>query len=241
MTERRRHGGLGPRWLQRLLVAWLALALSALSLPATAQDDEPPLREAHFEWDASKRLLYVGVSFRDVIDSGIRRKLKRGLPTTIVLTGTIHRPGHEQPVATTAQTCKITWHVWKEIYLIEITRPGFHRTEKTLTLNGVLRRCAEIRSRRLSRLLLAANSSQLPVGAPVYMRARVQVNPLSPELLRKIRRWVSRPTGTATAAPGDALFSTFTGLFLQRIGKAERELEFTTKTVVPSVAQPKKK
>jgi hypothetical protein len=70
------------------------------------------------------------------------------------------------------------------------------------------------------------------------MQAKVQVNPVSPELLQKIKRWVSRPTGTGTAAPGDALFSTFTGLFLQRIGEAERELEFSTRPVVPRIAKP---
>jgi hypothetical protein len=241
LSERRQNRALGPAWRRRVLVAWLGCALVCLPLPILAQDETPPLRTAHFEWDSSRRLLYVGVSFRDVIDPSIRRKLKRGLPTTIVLTGAIYRPGQQQPIATTAQTCKITWHVWKEMYLIEITRPGSHRLEKTLTLNGVLRRCAEIRSQDVSRLLLAANSSQVPVGAPVYMQAKVQVNPLSPEVLQKIKRWVSRPMGTATAAPGDALFSTFTGLFLQRIGEAERELQFTTQTVVPSIAKPKQK
>ena len=189
-------------------------------------------------WDAARRFLYVGLSFRDIIDPSIQHKLRRGLPTTIVLTAALYRSELEQPIATTAQSCKVTWHVWKEVYLVEITRPGVHRVEKTLTINGVLRRCAEIRSSRPSRLLLSANSSQVPVGVPVYMQAKVQVNPVSPELLQKIRRWVSRPTGTGTAAPGDALFSTFTGLFLQRIGEAERELEFSTRPVVPRIAKP---
>jgi len=226
-----------PQWQRRLLALWAVCLVLGASQPASAQAD-PVFRDAHFEWDVSQRLLYVGVSFRDVIDANIQRKLSRGLPTTIVLTGALYRPGVAQPVATTAQTCKITWHVWKEVYLVEISRPGSHRVETTVTINGVLRRCAEIRARQTSRLLLAANSSQLPVGAPVYMQAKVQVNPLSPEVLQKIRRWVSRPTGTATAAPGDALFSTFTGLFLQRIGEAERELQFTTKTAIPRIEKP---
>jgi hypothetical protein len=66
------------------------------------------------------------------------------------------------------------------------------------------------------------------------MHAKVQVNPMSEDVLLKIKRWVSRPTGTSTAAPGDALFSTFTGLFLQRIGEAEKVLLFSTRPTVPS-------
>jgi hypothetical protein len=42
-----------------------------------------------------------------------------------------------------------------------------------------------------------------------------------------------RPSSTGTAAPGDALFSTFTGLFLQRIGDAERDQKFVTRPAKP--------
>jgi hypothetical protein len=121
----------------------------------------------------------------------------------------------------------VTWHVWEEAWRVEITRPGGSETRWIATVEGVLRKCAEARG------LLAADRSQVRTSAPLYLRAKVQVDPLSPELLGKIKRWVSRPTGTATAAPGDSLFSTFTGLFLQRIGEAEAELKFVTKAVIP--------
>ncbi len=66
------------------------------------------------------------------------------------------------------------------------------------------------------------------------MTGKVQVNPVSQEVLQKLRRWVMRPSSTGTAAPGDALFSTFTGLFLQRVGDAERELRFVTVPAIPT-------
>ena len=65
------------------------------------------------------------------------------------------------------------------------------------------------------------------------MKAAVRINPISEELLAKLKRWVSRPAQTATAAPGSALFSTFTGLFMQRVGDAERSVEFTTRVSLP--------
>lgn len=224
--------------MTRALVAacLLALGLSFAARPVQAQEKkEPPPRDVRFTWNTAKSRLYVSVSFRDVIDASIRKKLSRGLPTTIVLTATLYQAGSSEPLSTTAQTCKITWHVWDEIYLVEITRPGGTRSSPAITIEGVLRRCAETRS------LLTATKDQVPFGAALYMHAKVQVNPVSAEVLQKIKKWVLRPTGTATAAPGDALFSTFTGLFLQRIGEAERELKFTTKTVIPSVPKPKKK
>jgi hypothetical protein len=212
------------RAVQRSLL--LLLAIWVLPTPAFAEEPPPP-RAALYEWDTAKKELFVTLSFRDVVDEEIQRKLSRGLPTTIVFTGVLYRRGGKTPISTTVQTCKITWHVWDEAYRVEVTRPDGNRTRWTTTLEGVLRRCAEV-----SRLLVAT-SKELAVGAAVSLRARVDVNPVSPEILEKIKLWVSRPARTGTAAPGDALFSTFTGLFMQRVGESERKLEFVTVEVVP--------
>jgi len=216
-----------------VVMALLLVVSTRATLAQEGEKKEPPPRDVRFAWNQARSLLLVTVSFRDVIDSSIRKKLSRGLPTTIVLTATVFEAGSTEPLSTTAQTCKITWHVWDEVYLVEITRPGGTRSSPAITVEGVLRRCAE------ASRLVAGTQDQIPFGAALHMSAKVQVNPVSAEVLQKIKKWVLRPTGTATAAPGDALFSTFTGLFLQRIGEAERELKFTTKTVIPTVPKAK--
>jgi hypothetical protein len=138
-------------------------------------------RDVLFEWDAAQKYVFLSVKYRDVVDDKIQRKLSRGLPTTIVMTATIYRAGASDPVSTTAQTCKITWHVWEELYRIEITRPGGKSPPQwTTTVEGVLRRCGE------ARRLLAGTRSQMPPDAALYVRATVQVNPVSPEILKKI-------------------------------------------------------
>ncbi len=235
MTARRT-----PRAATRVALSLIVVLLVTLVAPAGARADGnskqgPPLRDVRFEWDQARKLLYVSLSIRDVVDASIQKKMRQGLPTTIVLTATLYRTGSSEPLATTAQTCKVTWHVWEEAFRIEVTRPGQSRAQWTTTMEGVLRRCADVQR------LLAGNSDQVPFGATLYMHAKVQVNPVSKDLLAKIKRWVSRPSGTGTAAPGDALFSTFTGLFLQRIGDADRELKFTTKTTLPVVPPPPEK
>ncbi|HEY3499217.1 MAG TPA: hypothetical protein VGK73_31215, partial [Polyangiaceae bacterium] len=70
-------------------------------------------------------------------------------------------------------------------------------------------------------------------GVALYARGSIQINPVSPEVLQKLKRWVMRPSSNGTVAPGDALFSTFAGLFLQRIGDAEREQRFQTRAFLP--------
>lgn len=217
--------------LTRLPALLLAFALIGSANTALAQSEEesPPARWASYEWDSDQRFLYVTLSYRDVLDAGLRQKLQKGLPTTLLFSAAVYVPSSENPVATTVQSCKVTWHVWEEAYRIDLTQPGTQNTTWTTTVDGVLRRCADARQ------LLIASRLQAPPGQAVYLEAKVQVNPVSAQLLERIKRWVSRPTATDTAAPGDALFGTFTGLFLQRIGEAERVLEFTTVLAVPRV------
>ncbi len=220
-----RHG----RSARRLLVRVLALValVGALSASAGAQEQPPaaPAREARFEWDAGRHWLFVTVSFRDVADSAVLRKLTLGLPTTIIMTGLLYAQGSDQPLASTLQNCKITWHVWEEMYRVEVNRPDQQAVSRhwSPTLNGVLRRCAQ------TERILIAHSSQVQDDRALVLKGKVLVNPVSPELLQKIQAWISRPSNTAAASPGSILFSTFTGLFMTRIGEAERVLEFSTR------------
>ncbi len=218
---------------QLVVLRFALLALISLAFwlhPLVARGQSASARPSRFEWDATQTKLRVSLSYRDLIDEAIRQKLSRGLPTTIVFTATLHQVGRAEPLATTAQTCKITWHVWEEAYRVEVSRPGETVAGWTTTLQGVLRRCAEVRK------LFAATRDQVPANAALFLHAKLVINPVSPEILQKIRRWVSRPAATATAAPGDALFSTFAGLFLRQIGDAERELEFDTRPSLPILA-----
>lgn len=223
----RRARAVWARWLLPLLLVGLPTA-------ASAQARAIPTRDVLFEWDAEGKVLYLSTGFRDVIDPELQAKLSRGLPTTIVLTATIYRAGvsNPPPLSTTAHTCKVTWHVWEEAYRVEIARPGGSQVRWTTTVEGVLRRCAEVRR------LLAGTVQQIPVNTALFCSAKVQVNPLSPEVMQKLKLWVLRPSGTGTAAPSDALFSTFTGLFLQRVGEAERELKFNSRPLLPIVVRP---
>ena len=223
--------GVVRRAVWPLLVAGLTTLSPIFALAQSTDVLRLAVREASLVWDSPARnRLYVNVSFRDAISDGIRDKLKRGLPTTIVLAATLHSPNRDKALATTAQSCKVTWHVWEEAYRLEIVRPGERRPITwSPTVEGVVRRCGE------AARLLAATREQIPSDEALYLEASVLVNPVSQDVLAKIKRWVSRPSGTGTAAPGDALFSTFTGLFLQRIGRAESMFAFTTRATLPQI------
>jgi hypothetical protein len=221
-------------WLPWLVALFAGLTAFSRAAGAQEQPPVPPPREARFDWDPGRHWLFVTVSFRDVADSGVLRKLTLGLPTTIIMTGLLYAQGSDQPLASTLQNCKITWHVWEEMYRVEVNRPDQQAVSRhwSPTLNGVLRRCAQ------TERLLVAHSSQVQDDRALVLKGKVLVNPVSPELLQKIQAWISRPSNTAAVSPGSILFSTFTGLFMTRIGEAERVLEFSTRPAA-AVAPPR--
>ena len=226
-----------PRRLRLVgaLLSWVLFwnVTLTLALPRAAHADEiidlTQPRDTTFAWDERHNALYATLAFRDAIDEATRAKLTRGLPTEILFTALIFAGDSDAPVSTAFQTCRITWHVWEEMYRVEITRTNQPRGQRhwTPSIGGVLRRCAEANH------LLVADSTQVSPGRSVYLRATVRVNPVSEELMSQLQRWVSRPSPTTTASPGSALFSTFTGLFMQRIGDAERTVTFSSYRSTP--------
>ncbi len=210
------------------------LVILALSGIAHAEDERLATRSARLQWeDAKLSQLSISVPFREVLSPEIQAKLTRGLPTSILFTAAIFATGSEDPVGTTVQTCRVTWHVWEEAYRVELNRANLPTaTSWTTTIEGVMRRCGE------ARRLPIALGPRFRRTMVLTVRARVLVNPIGEALLQKIKRWVSRPTGTNTSAPGDALFGTFTGFFMQHVGEAERIAIFETTPSVPVEAGP---
>jgi hypothetical protein len=204
---------------------FLASVLVLSMIPkATQAQDAPPLRQATLTFD-EKQVLRVSVNYRDVVDGATVAKLKGGLPTTIVMSAYVFREGGGPWIAATYKTCRVIFDLWEEVYRIETQQAGFAKEDQaSATLEGVLRRCAEA-----DRLAVTARTL-LPSPGSYYLGAIVEVNPVSQDMLDRIKRWVSRPTDTSTAAPGDALFGSFVGLFVARIGRADRQLSFRTQS-----------
>ncbi len=118
------------RWVaasRRRVCRLLLLSAAFFTLAFVASADAPKKAKPYpmrVEWDAAAKNVYATLNFRSVVDPKIRAKLRRGLPTTIVFTAAVYRLGDKQPIATTAQSCRITWLVWEEVYQIVMTRPG---------------------------------------------------------------------------------------------------------------------
>jgi hypothetical protein len=205
---------------------FVLVASSMLTLAATVQAQEAQsVRQANLVIDDAQ-VLRASIAYHDVVDAPTITKLRGGLPTTIAMRAYVFRDNGGPALAATFKACKVVYDLWDDLYRLEITQAGRpNEVTNSLTIEGVLRRCAET-----DRLAIVSRSLLSPPGS-YYLAVIVEVNPVSPEMLERIKRWVSRPTGTSTTAPGDALFGSFVGLFVARVGTADRQITFRTQSV----------
>jgi hypothetical protein len=216
-----------------LLLVVVSSVAAAPTASAQAQPEQPtspaklPSRRANYAWD--KTLLRATFSFRDAIvdDPNVLNKLSSGLPNVITMRAYLYRDGDDRPIALAVRRCDVTYDLWAEVYAIRVTEQGRVRNTAELSVEGVIRQCGEARD------LAIADRSQLTAGQAYFIAAIVDVNPISPQLLEQMRKWMSRPRGSAGAGSGDAIFGSFTEVFLRQIGTTDRTVKFRTQNVVP--------
>ncbi|EYF01329.1 hypothetical protein [Chondromyces apiculatus] len=206
------------------------LRARAQSAPPSPETPPPsptslPVRSATIGIETT--VVQMGVNFRDVVDADISKKLLSGLPTVLSLRAYVFRETGGDPIALAARTCRIVYDLWDEVFRIQLTQAGGQLNTVAVNVEGVLRNCAEARK------LPLIDRGLLRDGARYFVAALVEVNPVSAEILDRIKRWVTRPAGDTAIGPGDALFGSFVGLFVTRIDSADRRLTFRTQAFLP--------
>jgi len=211
-----------------------ALALFTAAPRAVAADEplktpaQLPQRTATIALE--KKIAVMTVSYRDAVDAAISKKLLSGLPTTIAMRGYVFKESGGDPVALTAKSCKIVYDLWDEVFRVTVTQAGGQTTTVAVNVEGVLRNCAEVKK------IPVIERSSMKDGSKYFVAMLVEVNPVSADMLDRIKRWVTRPNGSTSISSSDSLFGSFVGLFVTRIQSADKRLQFRTQAFLPPVA-----
>lgn len=206
--------------------AALELALVALVLGsgvARAQDAVPE-RRFGVEWRDGAPTVHV--SAVDLADASLRERLESGIWERLVMRIYAYRANGE-PLAVAVRTCRIQWDVWPQVYVVQYRSSDADRDETHETLEAVLDRCLVARRVPVG----SAGDYARTRGERIYFAALIELNPLTPAQVHRLRRWLSRPAGGGRVG-GEAFFGSFVSLFVnRRIGSAERTLRFRSQRV----------
>ncbi len=202
-----------------------ALAEDALKTPSQLTQ-----RTATFA--VEKKMVVMTASYRDAVDDAIQKKLLSGLPTTIAMRGYLFKDTGGDPVALAAKSCKIVYDLWDEVFRITITQAGGQTTTVAVNVEGVLRNCAEVKK------LPIVERTSMTDTQKYFVAMLVEVNPVSADMLDRIKRWVTRPNGSTSLSSSDSLFGSFVGLFVTRIQSADKRVQFRSQAFLPPSATP---
>jgi hypothetical protein len=213
-------------WLGPALAVLTGVALVSPRALAQQAPPPPPItpKTATFNWDTP--VLRASISFREIVDEAIVVKINSGIPTVVVLRAWVFQEQVEQPISLAPKSCTVVYDLWDEVYIVEITQPGGTTRSTAPNLAGVIRRCAQVDTFPL------VERARLKPKTNYFVQGIVEVNPISADVMARIKKWVSRPQGSATVGAGDALFGSFVGLFVAQIGNADREFRFRTQNFV---------
>lgn len=171
----------------------LAAALAALALarPAGAAAPLQVSLAAHGD------RVVASVNVAGAFPPAVERELGNGLTNVVTLFVSVLPDGRETPALVHGRVIEILFDVWEEAYLVTVKDP---RTPQGLRVE--LRDFPALRAfLSEERELDLGPLALLPHGAFV-VEARVEVNPVSKEQLRRTREFIANPAGGSRAGGG---------------------------------------
>lgn len=203
--------------LLRTLALGLTLATVA-AWPARA-DPAVSVRPILVTWAGQIPLLSFAAN--DFVTASVADKFGSGLPQRVLTRVYAYPEGGEQPIAVSALSCRVVYDLWEGVYRVQLQSDTNDRSMTVTDLAGVVRGCLDVRALALG----DAESFARLRGRRVYFAALIELNPLSPDTVQRIRRWLSKSGGGQLR--GDAFFGSFVSIFVsRRMGSAEHSLAF---------------
>jgi hypothetical protein len=201
----------------RRRLAGLVLVL-ALAAPAAAAEQDAVRKLGLSVKDDD---LLVSFGYTDIFDAESKAKLTSGLPTTVLMRMSLTPAKKKTPLSFTLRNASITYDLWDEVFHVVVEVPG-EKTKKVVLddASEAVKLAAKVKKHPIS-------IEDVPPGA-YRLRVRVDRNPVSKEVLKGMRSWLSRPVGsTGRLRPGDSFFGSFISFFInKKLQKAEKTKQF---------------
>jgi hypothetical protein len=203
----------------------LALPLAVLAA-RSARAAPLPVRTTGLHRRNGKLMISVGAP--DIIQPAAAERLTSGFVTRVLIRVALFKEGSPRPLAQTYRLSDIVYDLWDEKFRVR-------RNDASLA--------SDLRDAGTAAeaVALAANLVQFPVadlaqlhpGASHRLSFSVDLNPLRPEVVTELRRWLARPPGQGRLSPGDSFFGSFVSIFVNpHIEDSERRIQFLSQSFV---------
>lgn len=197
------------------VAAVVALAIAAAPMTAAAE----PVTRQRMRFAERSGNLVVSASFTGLFDAAAYDELGSGVASVIVVRCYAYRQGEEMPVSFALANIRVAYDHWAEVYEVRIEGPlGVTRSRHQ-------RRSDALRAITTLEQFPIAPLARVEIGPHHFLAMVVELNPISPELLAEVRRWLSERPGKSRLDAGSSFFGTFVSVFVNpKLAEADRVL-----------------
>jgi hypothetical protein len=199
------------------------LGILAMALAADAQERTQPSFEVRLRRD-----VYVAtVDLARVFNAALREKIDSGLTTRIVLRAQVLDAEDKTVKSLSVVEYRILYRVWEEDYVVRRWDAMRQSTYRLRRYGDVLRRVARQKS------LPVAGREDLVPGRRYVAVLEVDVDPISEELLERVREYLANPGGHRREGGGRGLFGNLARIFFDaRSGPSPSAVELRSAAFV---------
>lgn len=194
------------------------IALVLVALPARADDDKPEVQRMRFV-ERGDTLTATG-NISKLFDQAAYEQLSSGFPSTIAISTQVFPRDGSPALLPQIEIRTVVYDLWDEQYVIRIEGLGAKRTRKVKYRAEALKIVTA-----LDDFPIATPLSSIPYEKVYFLVVTAQLNPVSPETLAEVRRWLSQGTGGGLDR-GGVFFGSFVSVFVNpKIADADRVLK----------------
>ncbi|MCC6748990.1 MAG: hypothetical protein IT371_15125 [Deltaproteobacteria bacterium] len=165
--------------------------------------------------------LVVSAGFRELFDHALRKQLRSGFATTVVMRVYLYARDGGAAVAVSGQTLRAVYDLWDEVYLLRVEDARGNYYVRLRDQRQVVDRLTSFWRFPVGAL------ARLRRGEGYFVAGVVEVNPMSPEVLAEVRRWLRNPSRQPRQVGGESFFGSFVSIFVNnKIRRAERTFKF---------------
>jgi hypothetical protein len=192
------------------------LLLAGFSLGGSSDAWADPVKLKRFTFEERDGQLTITGGFREMFDPRMRQRLSSGFATTVVMHVYLYREGGGPPLAESVRTLRAVYDLWDHRFLLQIESPRGRLIRRPRSQRQVVDRLTSFWRFPIAPI------GRIDRGQQYFIAAIVEVNPMRPEVLSEVRRWLRRPTGRER--PGStSFFGSFVSIFVnKKISRAEK-------------------
>lgn len=210
------------------LFSFLAVLCLAVSAYAQMKDFKPIHRDVELAWQSGS--LELSMVFPEVFTQRHRKRLESGFTSRILVYVQLLEQKNHTPLAQAILQYKIIYDIWEEKFFVRSEGPRGHREFRLGSMGELVKACGALDRLPLTQMV------ELPAGMEYRVRVHIQVNPMSEELRKKVREYLSNPDGGSHIGSPRSFFGSFSKIFVdEKAVQADAVFKFhSPKRVLPA-------